>query len=178
VIKGHVDIGFVTESMLNAIEFDEVNDVPHGNGLWEELGIEQPNYIPGSTDVHQVFDKTCPVWVNKIKAMFDWVDHGTVTLNKLEPGRFIAPHADTLYRLKCYIKENQIDITDSEIVRINIFLQDKHYGHFLDIENEAVSTYQKGDYVLLYPGALHTVGNLGYTNRYTMQITGIIKRER
>jgi len=178
VIEGHVDLSFVTDDMLKAIEFNEVNHVPHGNGLWTELGIPEPDFVPGTTNVHQVFDADCPKWTNKVKQLFDWVDYGTVTLNKLEPGQFIPPHADTLYRLKEYIKEHDLDITDSELVRVNIFLQDKQIGHFLDIGNVGIGDYRKGDYVLLYPGVLHTVGNLGYTNRYTMQITGIIKRDK
>jgi len=178
VIKGHVDLSFITDDMLRDIEFDEVNDVPHGNGLWDELGITAPNYIPGTTNVHQSFGKACPKWTQKVKKLFDWVGHATVTVNKLEPGQFIAPHADTLYRLKQYVKENDLDIHDSEIVRVNIFLQDKQIGHFLDVGNIGVGDYRKGDYVLLYPGVIHTVGNLGFTDRYTMQITGIIKKER
>ena len=176
VVEGHVDLSFITDDMLSSIEFNEVNDVPHGNGLWTELGIEEPKYVPGTTNVQQVYDTACPKWADKVKGLFPWVEHGSVTLNKLEPGQFIAPHADTLYRLKQYIKERDLDIQDSKIVRVNIFLQDKQIGHFLDVGNVGIGEYRKGDYVLLYPGIIHTVGNLGYTNRYTMQITGIMKK--
>mgnify|MGYP001069792772 CR=1 FL=1 len=177
VISGHVDLSYITHDMLTAIEFNEFNEVSHGNGLWEELGIETPPYHTGSTIVHQTFDTACPVWVKKIKKQFDWVSHSTVTLNKLTPGNYIPPHADTLFRLKQYLKDHDLDISGSELVRVNIFLQNKEIGHFLDMGNQAVSSYTKGDYVLIRPGVIHTVANLGYTDRYTMQITGIIKKE-
>lgn len=177
MISGHVDLSYITPDMLAATKFDECNEVSDSNGLWEELGIDNPPYHTGSTVVHQAFDKSCPIWVNKIKNQFDWVTHGTVTLNKLTPGNYIPPHADTLYRFKQYLKDNDLDINGSEPVRVNIFLQNKEIGHFLDIANQAVSNYSKGDYVLIRPGVIHTVANLGYTDRYTMQITGIIKKE-
>ena len=177
VIKGHVDLSFVTEEMLFNLDFTESSEVSHGNGLWEELGVKQPNFNTSNTRVWQMFDSLCPPWANKVKRMFNWIDYSTVTINKLEPGTFIPTHSDTLYRLKQHVKEQNIDTQNYRFVRINIFLQNRYPGHFLDIDNVAISQYNKGDYVIISPGVLHTVANLGWTNRYTMQITGITTKK-
>ena len=64
-----------------------------------------------------------------------------------------------------------------EPVRVNLFLQDRLMGHYIEIENESWLDYKKGDYTIITPNTVHSVANLGYEPRFTMQITGYTKTE-
>jgi hypothetical protein len=172
VIKGHLDLSFITEELLEATVFIESNEVAYANGLWQELNIPMPlSYKAGTTTVHQCFDTDCPAWAHKIKDMFPWLQHRLVTVNKLAPGCFIPPHKDMFYRLKDMTAH--VDTSNSVPIRINVLLQDKKYGHFLDVDNTALSDYRKGDYVYIHRGVIHSVVNVGFENRYTLQVTGL-----
>ena len=171
MIRGNLDLSFINDELLDATVFTESNEVSHANGLWQELNIPIPsNYKVGAATVHQCFDTDCPAWAHDIKNMFPWLQHRLVTVNKLEPGSFIPPHRDMFYRLREMTANLATDLIP---VRINVLLQDKKYGHFIDIDNIALSDYQKGDYVYIYQGIIHSVVNIGFENRYTLQITGL-----
>ena len=71
-----------------------------------------------------------------------------------------------------YEKPHNLDIKNLTALRVNVLLQDKKHGHFLDVNNQTVEHYAKGDYVYIFPGVLHSVANVGYENRYTLQVTG------
>lgn len=172
MIKGHLDLSFITDELLDATVFTESNEVSHANGLWQELNIPMPpNYKFGAATVHQCFDTDCPRWAHTIKDMFPWLQHKLVTINKLEPGSFIPPHRDMFYRLREVTTDT--DVGNKVPVRINVLLQDKKYGHFIDIDNVALSDYRKGDYVYIYQKVIHSVVNVGFENRYTLQVTGL-----
>jgi hypothetical protein len=174
VIKGNVDINFVTDEMLNNTVFPESTDTNHANGLWKTLDVPEPTYPIGSAHLYQCFGEDCPQWAMDVCNKFDWVQYKQVTINKLTTGTFIPPHVDSMYRLKQDLKNNQDTLENLELVRINIFLQDHQLGHWLNIDDESFDNYNKGDYTFIFPGVIHTVANLGYKPRYTMQITGLI----
>jgi hypothetical protein len=46
-----------------------------------------------------------------------------------------------------------------------------------EMDNTYLNKYKKGDYVVITPDKLHSVANLGYLNRYTMQLTGFTHRD-
>ena len=171
MIRGNVDLSFLTDSMLESTVFVEKNHVDHANGLWKELGITAPNFPVNSAVVHQSFNDQCPSWAHTIKDMFPWLQYRLVTINKLEPGSLIPPHRDMFYRLRELT--DGVDVSGMVLVRVNVLLQDKKYGHFLDIDNVALSDYRKGDYVYIQQGVIHSVVNAGFENRYTLQVTGL-----
>ena len=100
-----------------------------------------------------------------------------VTVNKLMPGRFIAPHQDTLYKLRKKVEDEGSDVEGMEPYRVNLFLQDRLMGHYFEMEDQAWIDYVKGDYTVIKRNATHLVANLGYQPRFTMQITGFAKEE-
>lgn len=172
MIRGHLDLNFLTDAMLAEIHFAERNYVAEANGTWTELGIKQPDYPAAGPSVLQSFDSACPLWAHTIKDMFPWLHHRLVTVNCLTPGSFIPPHRDEFYRLRKSVEETNLDVKHLTALRINVLLQDKKHGHFIDINNKALDHYAKGDYVYIFPGVLHSVANIGYENRYTLQVTG------
>ena len=93
------------------------------------------------------------------------------------PGRFIAPHQDTLFKLRKKVEQDGLDIEGMEPQRINLFLQDRLMGHYFEMEDEAWVDYVKGDYTVIKQNTTHLVANLGYQPRFTMQITGFAKIE-
>lgn len=179
MIQGHVDIDFLSEEMLDDIKFTHnIVDDYRKNPLWAELNIPMPNYPTDSLSLWQVYDDQCPLWAFEIKKHFDpWVLHSTITISMLEPGKITPPHKDSLFRLKQTVKNAGIDVSGLIPARVNILLQNKHVGHFLDIQGaQMFNDYVRGDFVVIYPEVIHSCGNIGYRNRYTMQISGFIKK--
>mgnify|MGYP006262000957 FL=1 len=100
-----------------------------------------------------------------------------VTVNCIKPGRFTGPHTDKFFRLYDLAKQNNWDIENKEPVRVNVFLQDKIMGHFLEIEDYSFTDYKKGDYTYILKDKAHCLSNVSNINRYTLQVTGFAKTE-
>ena len=178
MIKGNVNIDFVTSEMLKNTVYLEKNYVPDGNGLWERMGVTPPPYPVEGPVVHQTFGDKCPEWAHQIAQQFDWVNHKQVTINKIEPGCYIPPHKDTMYKIKKYLADNNIVEENQELIRVTIFLTDHELGHWINIDGKSIDNYNKGDYAFIFPNQIHTVANLGFATRYTMQVTGTTDRTK
>ncbi len=175
MFKGHVDIDFVNTELLAKIKFAEHNHVPWCGGMWDELGVPVPDFPYEGPWVYQTFENDCPLWAHNIKRMFDdLILSPTVTINLLKPGRYIPPHKDLFYRL---LKDAPANVGDRIPVRVNIFLQDAQLGHIFEMDGETWMGYKKGDYTVIHKGVVHSVVNIGYQPRYTMQISGFAKQD-
>lgn len=175
MIKGHINIDFITDDMLKSTTFPEIN-VVHLN--WNELGIPAPEEPQRCAVVYQAFETYAPQWAHQVKDMFSGIlEHSKVTVNLVKPGNFIPPHKDMFIRLFQYAKENQIDLTNKEPIRINVFLQDHKIGHFFEMEKEVCMNYNKGDFAIIKPNKIHSVINIGNENRYTLQVSGFADKD-
>ena len=178
ILKGHLDIGWVTDQNLSDLNFLHRVDDYDRNALWPELGIDPPNYPAESIVLYQLFDDECPEWAQRIKEYFDpWILYSGMAITMLQPGHINNPHKDSLYRLKNKVEQNNIDVSELVPVRINMFLQDRKVGHFLDFDQKVIDSYQRGDFIVIFPNRIHSVANAGYENRYTLQISGFVKEE-
>ena len=74
-------------------------------------------------------------------------------------------------------EREDMDIEGMVPVRVNLFLQDRLMGHYIEIEDESWLDYKKGDFTIIEPNKTHLVANLGYEARFTMQLTGYAKQE-
>lgn len=175
MIEGNYNIDFVTDDMLDKTVFPERSETSLANNHWEKLNTTVPNFPKDSAIVYQAFGDQAPEWAHKIKEMFDWLEHKQVTINKLLPGNFIPPHTDEMFKLKQSLLDKNIDINNVELIRVTMFLTDHKLGHWINIDNQSLDNYNKGDYSFIRPGVLHTVANLGYQDRYTLQVTGTVK---
>lgn len=91
-----------------------------------------------------------------------------IALNMLKPGNIIPFHKDTYYRFR-----NNFEIArDTSIHRVIVFLHDPKPGHQLWIEDD-ICLGKKGSYYGWIDNTSHMAANLGYENRYVLQITGI-----
>jgi len=177
MIKGHINIPDITYSLLEQTVFTERTETREAGGYWQTLGVETPNFPVGADIVYQTFENL-PTWATDIASQFsDWVFHYMVTINKLPPGCFIPPHKDTLYRITQKVRNNCIDVSNMVPIRINLFLQDRELGHIFEMDGILLNKYAQGDYLVITPDKVHSVVNLGYLNRYTMQITGFARSE-
>ena len=96
------------------------------------------------------------------------IQNPVLALNKMIPGQILPFHTD---RYSTYSKNNKIK-NKKNIIRIIVFLQDTKPGHQLWIEDK-MCIGSAGSYFGWEYGIKHMAANLGETNRYTLQITGI-----
>jgi|LauGreDrversion4_2_1035121.scaffolds.fasta_scaffold336744_2 hypothetical protein len=178
MIKGNVNLSHITYEMLEELVFTEKTKTREANGHWRTFGVSTPNFPADSDIVYQNFGDNCPPWVNNLIPLFDsWLNYSIVTINKLTPGCFIPSHTDELYRIKQKVLAENIDVSSLVPVRVNLFLQNKELGHIFEMEGKFLDEYKQGDFTFITPNKIHSVANLGYINRYTMQLTGFAKLE-
>ena len=58
----------------------------------------------------------------------------------------------------------------------NTLICDGPQGHYFEIDNQAFTGWEKGDYVMWREDAPHAASNIGIEPRYTLQITGVHER--
>lgn len=91
----------------------------------------------------------------------------TPAINKLSPGQVLPLHKD-LYTKFCQI----YDVSDlNMITRYIVFLENAKSGHLMQIQDNFVSNWQAGDVISWQGATSHAAFNIGYEDRYVMQIT-------
>jgi len=91
-------------------------------------------------------------------------------VNKVMPGEILPYHTD---HYKTYKQRNRIsDSKAQDIQRIIVFLHDQKAGHQLWIEDK-ICTGSAGDYFGWGYGVKHMAANLGFEDRYVLQVTGL-----
>lgn len=87
----------------------------------------------------------------------------------MRPGDVMPEHRDT-YRRFCDLYR----VTDPESVqRYVVFLEPWQSGHYFEISNSPILSWQIGDWISWNGSVPHLAANLGRTDRYTLQITGL-----
>lgn len=112
-----------------------------------------------------------PEWNHKIIELFTkkgWADIGTAYY-KMTSGTVMPTHQD-LY--VSYINRFGLQGLEKYIHRAIIFLEDWKPGHYFDICGEPILKWKAGDVVEWCYDTPHTAANIGFENRYTLQITG------
>jgi hypothetical protein len=87
----------------------------------------------------------------------------------MEPGTTIPEHIDTYSKFKEIYQLSD----DTNIARALVFLEDWASGHYLELAGEPIVKWKAGDWVCWSNDLPHIAANVGTTNRYTLQITGI-----
>jgi len=115
--------------------------------------------------------KQQPRWNERIIEYFKnrgWQDVGT-SYYRMTPGTVMPMHSD-LYR--AYIKKFDLQGKENTIRRALILLEDWKPGHYLDCMGHAFVHWQAGDVVEWTYDTPHTAANIGFEDRYTLQVTG------
>lgn len=92
----------------------------------------------------------------------------SVGIMKQPPGQTLPSHEDTFFK---FAKEHNAD--PYECIRVNIFLEDWQSGHYFEINENPVLHWKQGDAIIIARDEPHLSGNMGLTNKYTMQVTGV-----
>ena len=92
----------------------------------------------------------------------------SISVMRQPPGQTLPSHEDTFYRFA-----NTHNIDPYDCVRVNIFLEDWRSGHYFEINDTPVVPWKAGEAVVIYRNEPHLSGNMGMTEKYTMQITGV-----
>ena len=163
-------LSWLDERELYLTKFVEETNTIWSGGYWKDNNMPVPDYPSEGTQIFQTYDEHAPAWAHKIKEQFKFIEHSMVTVNCVKPGRFI-------FRLYNLAKLNEWDLSDKIPVRVNVFLQDKIMGHFLEIGEHTYPEYVKGDYTFILKDQVHCVSNVSSFNRYTLQVTGFAKQE-
>jgi hypothetical protein len=109
---------------------------------------------------------------------FDWqqhllsqlpLDNPIVTLTRQDPGQILPWHYDRHYMLKRMCSDDS-----RTIVRILVFMQDWKIGHILQIQDDVLTHWKKGQAVIWHPDTYHVAANIGIEKKWTCNITGFV----
>ena len=88
------------------------------------------------------------------------------------PGNIMPWHQDKFF----YFKRNNPG-QDEFVVRYVVFQTDWQNGHLLQAGNSFISHWKTGDILLWYPDRWHLSANVGTEDKWTFNVTGILKEE-
>jgi hypothetical protein len=112
-----------------------------------------------------------PSWNHRFIQYFEalgWQDIGT-SYYRMRSGTVMPTHSD-LY--KAYVQRFDLQGQEHTIHRALILLEDWQPGHYLDCMGQAFVHWKAGDVVEWTYDTPHTAANIGWDDRYTLQITG------
>jgi hypothetical protein len=150
----HRDLDYINEPF---------ND-PVSQADWQRLGYTQTKFTGDMYDMR----RPEPAWLAPFRTAFPW-RYFSWSLYRMSPGTVLPEHRDT------YARFRQLhDISDeNSIYRAVIFMEYWQSGHYLEIDQQPITQWRPGDAVLWQNDVPHLAANMGRTDRYTLQITGV-----
>lgn len=161
--RGSVTPWWTTEHRSLAYVNEPFND-SQAIAEWQALGYTQTRFTGDMYDMRNAE----PSWISRFRQIFDWQHFGWSSY-RMGPGTVLPNHSDTYERFK-----SLFDIQDIEtIYRAVVMLEDWQSGHYLEVNGTPVISWKQGDFVVWRGTTPHLASNMGKTDRYTLQITGI-----
>jgi hypothetical protein len=150
----HRDLPYINEPFNDPVSLKE----------WQDLGYTQTKFTGDMYDMRNPE----PAWINGFRHHFPW-QHFSWSVYRMGPGTVLPNHSDT------YAKFKQLHgITDSDSVyRAIVFLEDWQSGHYLEVGGVPITNWIAGETITWQSDVLHLAANIGKTDRYTLQITGV-----
>lgn len=155
-----------SSEQLNCINYAKQDNIYRGfqsvDAGYKELAV--------SMDIHQgldddIFDSL------EFDDYFSWLDSKVYAVHCMHPGCALPEHSD---KYPYYSKTHNIKDIDF-INRVIVFLEDKKPGHRFTLEGIEMDNWRAGDWVSWSGATTHGAYNEGTVNRYTLQITGILR---
>lgn len=146
---------------------EKFND-PTTEIAWQDAGFRGP-FGGWMCDMRQ----PQPSWNKQFIDFFTslgWQDIGT-SYYRMDPGSSLPNHVDT-YR--AYIELYNLKGKESTIRRAVVFLEERNPGHFAECDGIGYSNWIAGFTLVWLWDRPHGAYNMGFTPRYTLQITGHI----
>ena len=160
--QGHLDPWWSFHRDLNYVN-EQFND-EDSLALWRGLGYTQTRFTGDMYDMRNPE----PGWIDGFRKYFPW-QHFAWSVYRMGPGTTLPNHSDLYTR---FMKIYNID-DPTTIYRAVIFLETWQSGHYLEIDGTPITQWQAGDWVAWNYDVPHLAANVGMTDRYTLQITGV-----
>lgn len=137
---------------------------PESEARWRELGYTQTKFTGDMYDMR----RPEPDWIAPFRKHFQFVNFSW-SFYRMSPGTTLPEHSDTYVRFKeIYHVPN-----DQDVVRVVVFLDDWQSGHYFEIAGHPIVQWRVGDWVMWKNDCPHIAANVGSSDRYTLQITGL-----
>ena len=131
---------------------------------WQALGYTQTRFTGDMYDMRNPE----PIWIDPFRKVFPW-KHFSWSVYRMGPGTTLPNHVDTYARFR-----NLHSIQDANsIFRAVVFLENWQSGHYFEINEDPVVEWAAGETVIWQNNTRHLAANMGMTDRYTLQITGV-----
>jgi hypothetical protein len=151
----HRDLPYINEP------FNDVASLDH----WNQLGYTQTKFTGDMYDMRNPE----PHWMSEFKKHYSGWKHFSWSVYKMTPGCVLPNHSDTYDRFK-----HIYNVPNAEsIYRSIIFLEDWQSGHYFEIDHVPFTNWTAGTVVTWQNDTVHLAANVGMTDRYTLQITGV-----
>lgn len=178
--KGYIPVTWLLENLnLNWIETVQTDEVPK-NDVWPSFTTEQKYYLKDlhsrwgvpdySTKHYMAF---MPELKNGFENILDSFLNKNYTYNflKITSGHMLVWHFDTY---ATFVRRNNISIDDAKkIKRTAIMLTDWNFGHSIQIGNEMLSHWKKGDTFTWDSYVWHGAANYGSSDLVIVQVSYI-----
>ena len=166
MIEGHIDLTAFDLFHLD-LSYELIQDgrtgfnfaVPSHEAVYDLKSLQ----VAVSRDVPEAV-------LSLLKSKFD-VDSFAHSVQKMSPGMILPYHSDKYG----YYRSQHPGLKIENIKRVIVFLEDWKAGHISEINGESHSNWKRGDWISWTGETPHLAANLGFEDRYTLQITGIIK---
>lgn len=103
---------------------------------------------------------------------FAFLAHPLICVQKLLPGMILPTHIDPYSYFQSMHKVSDINC----IMRIIVFLEDWQSGHISEVDGVPNTQWRCGDWISWFGQTPHMAANIGSTDRYSLQITGLVQR--
>lgn len=134
-------------------QYQEQGYTEHNTKIWKSTN--QKNYLK--------FD-----WQDSMLSQLP-LDHAIVTLTRQDPGQILPWHYDRHFMLRrLYPDDSRI------IVRILVFMEEWKTGHVLQIQDEMLYNWKRGQAVIWHPTTYHVAANIGLEKKWTCNVTGFL----
>lgn len=169
-MKGYIDptrYWDVDEIKSLSYKREEFNDTPQMN-IWKQQGF--------TPRTGQLFDMRDTAQPKTTKLLTKWandrsIENVGISYYCMEPGDNLPYHSDLYSK---YIKIHNLEHFKQSIVRYIFCVEDRKDGHILEV-NGSIVNWKAGDYIAWRYNTPHIAANLGNENRFTIQLTGVLR---
>lgn len=125
----------------------------HNTKIWKSTN--QENYLTFA-------------WQDSMLAQLP-LDNAIVTLTRQDPGQVLPWHYDRHFMLRrLYPNDTRM------VVRILVFMENWKTGHVLQIHNEMLYNWKRGQVMIWHPNTYHLAANIGLEKKWTCNVTGFL----
>ena len=150
----HRDLSYINEPFNNPQDLRE----------WRELGYTQTTFTGDLYDMR--FPE--PEWIQGFRERIP-LRHFSWAVYRMRPGTTLPEHSDTYARFRDIYNIH----AQTQIRRYVVMLEDWASGHYLEVDQVPQAPWSAGAAVWWHDDLRHLAANVGRTDRYTLQITGI-----